>query len=52
MHQDRTNMETQDRSFKATGRKTEYRSKEAVVGEELYSKEFGELLLRLLQLSP
>lgn len=44
-------METQDRSFKVIGRKTEYNSTEAVVGEQMQSKELGKLLLKLLQFS-
>ena len=40
-----------DRSFKVIGRKTEYKSTEAVVGEQMQSKELGKLLLKRLQFS-
>lgn len=41
-------METQDRSFKVIGRKTEYKITEAVVGEQMQSKELGKLLRKWL----
>lgn len=44
-------METQDRSFKVIGRKTEYNSTETVVGDQMQSKDLGKLLLKLLQFS-
>lgn len=41
-------METQDRSFKVISKKTEYKITEAVVGEQMQSKELGKLLRKRL----